>query len=230
MSAAREPMAAAPMAGRRSLPPLSRPRVAPSRDALARRQAAMRFLRFLLPATGLALLSLLLLWPELEGGEGRLSFRTNQAGVTATAQVRAPLYQGSDDERRPYTLTAELARQIEGRGGPGAEVVALDAPRADITLGDGAWLLLEAASGEYDRGRNLLLLDGGVTLWHDGGTRFVSEAATIDLAAGTARGQRPVQATGPFGVITGEGFEMTDRGTALVFTGRARAVLEGGGP
>jgi lipopolysaccharide export system protein LptC len=229
MSAAREPIVVPVVAARRGLPALSRPRQAPSRGALARRQAAMRFLRFLLPATGIALLTLLLLWPELEGGEGRLSFRTNQAGITATAHVRAPLYQGVDEERRPYTLTAGIARQLEGRGRPGAEVVALEAPRADITLGDGAWVLLEAREGEYDRGRNLLQLEGGVTLWHDGGTRFVSEAATIDLMAGTARGQRPVQATGPFGVITGEGFEMTDRGAALVFTGRARAVLEGGG-
>ena len=213
-------------AARRALPAPSRARVLPSATALARRQAVMRALRLVLPGMGVALLALLLLWPELEGKENRLSFRQG-TGDIAAAHVAQPLFQGMDDERRPYTITAEMARQLPERGGPGAEVVGLDAPRADITLTDGAWLLLEARAGEYDRGRNLLELTGGVTLWHDAGTRFHTETATLDLAAGTASGSRSIEATGPFGSITGEGFDIRERGAAIIFTGRARAVLEG---
>lgn len=216
----------APMAARRALPTPSRARVLPSAGALARRQAVMRALRVVLPSMGVALLALLLLWPELEGKDNRLSFRQGSGGIAA-AHVAQPLFQGMDDQRRPYTITAAMARQVQDRGGPGAEVVALDAPRADITLTDGAWLLLEARAGEYDRGRNLLELQGGVTLWHDAGTRFHTEAATLDLAAGTAQGSTAIEATGPFGTITGEGFDIRDRGAAIIFTGRARAVLEG---
>ncbi len=218
----------APVAIRRAMPSPSRARVLPSAAALARRQAVMRALRIVLPGMGMVLLALLLIWPELEGQENRLSFR--QGTGIAAAHVAAPLFQGMDEQRRPYTITAELAQQVQGRGAPGAEVVALRIPRADITLSDGAWLLLEAREGEYDRGANRLELSGDVTLWHDAGTRFHTDAATLDLAAGTARGARAVEATGPFGSITGEGFEIHERGAAIIFTGRARAVLEGGAP
>lgn len=215
-----------PIAARRALPTPSRARVLPSAGSLARRQTVMRALRVVLPGMGMALIALLLLWPELEGKENRLSFRQG-TGDIAAAHVSQPLFQGMDEQRRPYTITAELARQVRGRGGQGAEVIALAAPRADITLTDGAWLLLEARAGEFDRGRNRLELTGGVTLWHDAGTRFHTEAATLDLAAGTASGSRAIEATGPFGSFTGEGFDIRDRGAAIIFTGRARAVLEG---
>lgn len=213
------------IAARLAMPTPSRARVLPSAGALARRQAVMRALRVVLPGMGFALLTLLLLWPELEGKENRLSFR--QGTGVAAAHVSQPLFQGTDEQRRPYTISAEMAQQVQGRGGPGAEVVALTGPRADITLTDGAWLLLEARAGEYDRGRNLLELTGDVTLWHDAGTRFHTQAATLDLAAGSANGPTPIEATGPFGSITGEGFEIRERGAAIIFTGRARAVLEG---
>ena len=35
-------------------------------------------------------------------------------------------------------------------------------------------------------------------------------------------------AQGSFGTLTGEGFRLRDRGAVVVFTGHARAVLEGG--
>ena len=141
--------------------------------------------------------------------------------------MTAPLYQGLDELNRPYTVTAQVARQQPGVVAAGAEVIDLEAPRADITLTDGAWLFIEARDGVYDRGRNWLDLRGDVTIYHDNGTRFRSETAAVDLTGGNASGRQPTQAQGPFGTIESEGFELTERGAVMLFTGQAHAVLEG---
>jgi lipopolysaccharide export system protein LptC len=49
----------------------------------------------------------------------------------------------------------------------------------------------------------------------------------VDIKAGDAEGDEPVAAQGPFGTLTAEGFRLRDRGQVVIFTGRARAVLEG---
>jgi lipopolysaccharide export system protein LptC len=106
--------------------------------------------------------------------------------------------------------------------------VDLDRPRADILMTDGSWVLLESVTGRFDKGRNTLDLSGDVTLWQDGGNMLVTEAAEIQLQEGAASGDRPVAAQGPFGTLVSEGFRLTERGQVVVFTGRSRAVLEGG--
>jgi lipopolysaccharide export system protein LptC len=216
-----------PIPARREMIAPSRARIAPSVRGMAWRHAMVRLARLALPGIALGLLALLLFWPEIDGKEGRLSFRRGSSVVAEALQVTAPLYQGLDELNRPYTVTAQMARQQAGVVQAGAEVIDLETPRADITLTDGAWLFLESRDGTYDRGRNWLDLRGDVTIYHDNGTRFRSDAAAVDLTAGNASGDRPTQAQGPFGTIEAEGFEMTERGAVMVFTGRARAVLEG---
>ncbi len=224
-SPASSPAAGASVAAlpaRRAVLAPSRERRAPSAGQVARRAHLVWLVKLVLPATALALLGLLFLWPELEGREGRLSFRRGPAMTSEALQVVSPRYQGVDELNRPFTVTARLARQ------PGqAQLMLLDQPRADIQLNDGAWVFVEARDGRFDRPAQRLELEGDVRIFHDGGTRFATEAATVLLNEGNAHGDRPTQAQGPFGTIDGEGFEMRDRGAVMVFTGRARALLEG---
>lgn len=212
----------AALPARRALPAPSRARRAPSRTEIVRRGRLVGLVKFALPTVAAGLLALLVFWPDIEGREGRLSFRRGPALTPESLQVIAPRYQGVDELGRPFTVTARLARQ------PGQEpVLLLDAPRADILNSDGAWVFAESRNGRYDREAKHLELDGDVRIFHDGGTLFLTEAASVQLDQGTAEGDRPTQAQGPFGTIASEGFRMTDRGAVMVFTGRARAVLEG---
>ena len=154
----------------------------------------------------------------------RVSFRRVLQVAPDSVRVVEPRYQGIDQQERPFNVTADVATQNGGR----QEVVELDRPRADILLNDGAWVLLESRKGVYDRERNHLDLSGEVTLWHDDGTMLVTEEAAVQLGAGSASGDAPVAAQGPFGTLTSDGFRLRDRGQVVVFTGKARAVLEGG--
>ncbi|MCX8134110.1 MAG: LPS export ABC transporter periplasmic protein LptC [Roseococcus sp.] len=221
----RADFATPPEERRRRLAP-SRGRRAPSQREIARRRLMVRAAKLAMPLLAAALFALLLFWPDIEGREGRLSFRRGPTLAPETLQVTEARYQGADEQNRPYTVTARLARLL--REEREREVVLLEDPRADMLLDDGAaWVYAESRRGRYDRAAQSLELQGDVTIFHDNGTMFRTEEAEVDIAGGSARGDRPTLAQGSFGVIRAEGFEMRERGAVLVFTGRSHAVLEG---
>ncbi|MBW8270587.1 LPS export ABC transporter periplasmic protein LptC [Caldovatus aquaticus] len=215
--------AAAVAAGRRTIPPPSRERRIPTARQMARRAFLLRWAKRILPLLGVALLLSIALWSEYAREDNRLRIGVRGLGLRPDAMsVLRPRYQGVDERSRPFTVTAELAVQNGDE-----DVLTLEAPRADILLEDGAWLLLEARQGRYSKERGRLDLDGQVTLYHDNGTMLTTEHAAIALAEGAAQGDAPVAAQGPFGTLVGEGFRLRDRGAVVEVTGRSRAVLEG---
>jgi lipopolysaccharide export system protein LptC len=209
----------------RHMPLPSRAREAPTGAALARRRLAVRWLKWLLPALALVLLSLIAFWSEIErGGEaGRVSFRRTLQPRAEALRVVDPSYRGIDELSRPYTVTARVGQQVGT-----ADIIDLEAPRADILLSDGAWVYIQADRGRFDRPANHLDLSGNVRIYHDNGTMLVTETAAVELGAGSASGDDPVAAQGGFGTLTSAGFRLTERGAVIIFTGQAHAVLEGG--
>lgn len=181
-------------------------------------------MKFVLPAAAFLLITLVLMWPRLkETGEGVVQ---SIASTLTTAdienvQIVRPRYTGVDESNRPFMLTADLARQDS----PDADLISLQAPKADITLEDGAWLAMTAESGAYYQRDKVLHLNGAVSLFHDGGYSVVTEEARVDFAAGTAEGNRPVLGEGPLGTLSAQGFRVIDKGEVLIFTGRARLVI-----
>jgi len=224
---ARQDFAVLPAERQRGLVP-SRARFAPSAAALARRRWAVRVAKLGLPLLAAGLFGLILLWPEIDGNEARLSFRRAAMPEPESLQVVAPRYQGLDEENRPYTVTARAGRVARGEEAPaaGQEVVVLDQPKADMLLSDGAWVYLESRHGRYDRADSLLELEGDVTVFHDNGMMFRTQRAAVRVQEGAASGRSPTRAQGPFGTIHAEGFDLSERGAVVVFTGRAHAVLE----
>ncbi|WP_236033636.1 LPS export ABC transporter periplasmic protein LptC [Belnapia mucosa] len=214
------------MPGREMLPP-SRERRGFSAGQMARRRFAVRWSKRLLPLLALGLLSLVVFWPEIEGNEdrSRVSFRRTVQPRAEGLRVVQPRYQGIDELNRPFTVTADIGTQ------PGAaEILDLEAPRGDIVLSDGAWVYIQSRTGRFDKPANHLDLAGAVTIYHDSGVMMLTDAAAVELEAGTASGDAPVAAQGSFGTITAEGFRLMDRGGVIIFTGQAHAVLEGGQP
>lgn len=206
------------------LPPPSRRREPPRQGQLARRRLAVAVAKRLLPIAAVGLLAVMALWPEIESNaeRGRVSFKRIAEVRPDALHVIEPRYQGVDELNRPYTVTAAVAVQAGQE-----DIVQLQAPRADLTLTDGGWVYMEANQGRFDKPHNRLDLAGQVTVHHDDGTQFVTARAALDIGGGNAAGDDPVAAQGPFGTLTAEGFRLFDRGHVVVFTGRARAVLEG---
>ncbi|MEO3473158.1 LPS export ABC transporter periplasmic protein LptC [Roseomonas sp. CAU 1739] len=211
-------------ASRHMLPP-SRRRWMPSAGQIARRRIVVQLAKWLLPLAGVGLLVAIAVWPELDRMEdrARVSFRRVIQAAPEAVRLVEPRYQGLDEQNRPFTVTAYVATQTEN-----PDIVDLERPRADVTLTDGTWVLLESEQGRFDKALHRLDLWGEVTLWQDGGNLLVTAAAEVLLQEGSASGDKPVAAQGPFGTLVSEGFRLTERGQVVIFTGRSRAVLEGG--
>ncbi|MFH5925157.1 LPS export ABC transporter periplasmic protein LptC [Roseomonas xinghualingensis] len=203
----------------------SRARRIYTRGSIRRRRVMVRLLKVLLPLGALGLLATIVLWPEFEqaGESARLSFRRLSRVTPEAVRVVEPRYQGTDETGRPFNVTASLASQ-QGT----ANVVDLEEPRGDLTQGNGSWVLVESRTGRFDRDASILDLRDDVTIWQDDGTLIETQEARVDVKGGNAEGDRPIAAQGSFGTVTGEGFRLRDRGAVVVFTGHARAMLEGG--
>jgi lipopolysaccharide export system protein LptC len=195
----------------------------PDAAALARRRFAVTLLKRALPLLAFAALALIALWPQITGLEEqvRVSYRKPSVNVpTGAASVVEPRFQGTDDRGRPYTLSADSATQEQG-----ADAVALARPRGDVTLEDGAWVMLQSDAGTFHRGERRLDLSGNVALFHDSGYEMQTDAAEVDLREGTATGSEPVAAQGPAGTLDAVGFTLRERGDVVIFGGPARMVL-----
>jgi lipopolysaccharide export system protein LptC len=190
-------------------------------DAYSRRVV---LLKRVLPAVGLGLLLLVAAWPRLQRLLEDVRFALPSIDRRDAWELRMinPRYAGIDRLSRPYVLTAASGRQMPDRG----DLMSLDRPHGQLILHGGAKVVLTAVTGVYQSQSRLLDLFGGVTLTHENGTRFVTEAAHLDLASETGAGQDPVAGRGPSGDITAQGFRILDKGDTIVFTGRSHLLLK----
>ncbi len=188
----------------------------------------VRGLRVTLPLVALILVAMVVIWPHLKAED--LAFRIVFSSITGSLDedpnLLNPRYVGTDDQDRPYSITADIAKKLNSAplSDPGS-LIGLDKPKADMTMNDGTWLVLTADNGVYAQGDETLDLEGSVNLFHDTGYEFRTEEASVDLAKGIAAGDVPVEGQGPFGTLNAEGFRLLDRGNRIVFTGKSKLVL-----
>lgn len=180
-------------------------------------------MKVLLPALAAALILLVFAWPQFAFKDERFSLGMSRLTLDQAENLTMlnARYDGVDERRQPYSVTADMATQSK----QDENLIDLELPKADMTMEDGAWLALTARTGEYRRSVEVLDLAGSVSLFHDRGFELRSESARIDLGAGTAEGQEPVEGQGTFGTVKAEGFRVLDRGQTVIFTGKSRLVL-----
>ncbi len=203
----------------------TRVRPPPNPGGLARRRIVITLTKWLLPAGALLLLATIALWPQIDRAKDsvRIAFQ-HMGGEVGGARLTDARYHGVDERGRPYTVTAATAQQ------DGPERIDLTVPKADITLENGTWLMLQAKQGVYLQHSNQLDLSQAVTLYRDDGTTLVTASASIDLKNGAAASSDPTHAEGPFGTLDSQGFTVTDKGAAIQFAGPAHLVLNGSSP
>ena len=124
----------------------------PERNAVSLR----RYSRFvgvakrILPATALALLLLVAVWPRIQGAIDRVHFaQMPKIDVSQARQVRMvdPRYSGVDRDNRPFVVTADSASQMPKVD----DAISLDSPKADLTTNTGNWDELTAYVGLISR-------------------------------------------------------------------------------
>lgn len=183
----------------------------------------VRFLKFILPIVALLLVGVVVAWPYIhkESIQLTIGFTTGTVDGSEQPTMVNPRYTGTDSEQQPFSVTADLARNLV----LDTTQVELEMPKADITLSDGTWLVVTSETGVYGRNEEVLDLAGSVNMFHDQGYELVTDAVRIDLSARTAESITPVTGQGPIGELTSEGFRMNNVERVIYFTGKATLRL-----
>ena len=200
------------------------PRGVRTPPARGRSSRLVELLRYLLPATALGLIALVVLWPQLIGGAGGLIapiFANAEIAGTDVMLMSNPRYLGQTRDAEPYELTAASAYVDPKR----PNRIHLDRLAAELAPPNRRDLNLVARRGMYNRTADKLDLDGDIALTTSDGYRFETQSARIDLQNGQVIGEQPIQGSGPTGTLSADRFEIRDSGEVLRFEGRVKVTL-----
>ena len=185
------------------------------------------WMKFVLPLFAVALIALMIGWPGVDGeGEGfRLSIADLAPDANGNLGITRARFAGTDRFERPFLITAEGATQDAN----GFDVFALETLQADITLGNGTWITITAATGQFERSARVLKLAGPISVFTDVGYEIHAEQARLDLEQGAVVATGPVQGHGPIGAFwANDGVTFSSVTGILTFTGNVRVVINPG--
>ncbi len=154
-----------------------------------------------------------------ESAGSRLVFSNVKINENLENEMINPHYQGLDAKNKPFTVIADKAVQKD------KDLVVLHNIRADMQQDKGAWLALNAGSGELNITTQKLWLMDGVNMFYEGGHEMQTSKAFIDISAGTAYGEDPVTGQGPLGTLKAKGFEVSGRGEVIRFKGSVKLKI-----
>lgn len=198
-------------------------RVGPSPAARRRRAHFVRAMKLVLPTIAVALIVLVLAWPGSFDRIAPLKLPASKPDSveTDTITMSKPRYIGTDGKGRPFMITADVASQdVADRNS-----VTLTRPQADMTMMDGSWFTLLSETGRYQQKQKTLDLGGKVSVFSDQGYEFHAADVAVDLNAGRAVTEKPVQGHGPFGELSAERMEITQNGGRYYFDDGVRVRL-----
>jgi lipopolysaccharide export system protein LptC len=180
----------------------------------------IRWMKLALPLAALAIAAVAFTWDN----RGSMMMREASKEIKGTIgknELINPRFENTDENNRPYTLTAQRAVQDNKDG----KVVILEKPKADMTLDNGHWVAIESTEGAFQQEQRKLLLRGSVRLFHDGGYQLETPELHIDIQKSTAMSDKDVYGQGPEGTLTAKGLEGSNETGLLVFKGPAKLVL-----
>jgi len=132
-----------------------------------------------------------------------------------------PVLNGTDENNRPYRLTA--IRAIQDASDPTR--IVLESIDAILPVSDTAKAKLIAGGGEYDASAKTLKLADSVSVDTDEGMKIRLLDADIDINAGTLNTLNPVEVDTGQALLTAESMQVQDRGRKIVFESRVRVTL-----
>ena len=185
------------------------------------------WMKFVLPLFAVALVALMIGWPGVDGyGDGfRLSIADLAPDADGNLGITWARFVGTDRFERPFLVTAERATQDAN----GFDVFALETLQADITLGNGTWITITAATGQFERSARVLELAGPISMFTDVGYEIHAERARLDLEQGTVVSTGPVRGHGPIGAFwADDGVAFSSVTGILTFTGKVLVVINPG--
>jgi lipopolysaccharide export system protein LptC len=183
-------------------------------------------LKIALPLIALALIATLIVYSVLYRPEGAIAISYSDRGVDGDAVIMMKArFVGSDKNNDPFEVHADRARQDPNDD----SLIELNNVDAKLSLQKkGVTLQLKATRGTLDTKNRLLDLVGPITFTSSDGFELHTDEARADLKNGLLTGDKPVEASGPFGTIHADSFEANDTERTAHFSGGVHIHLHPG--
>lgn len=184
----------------------------------------IRFMKLLLPLMLVGIIGLLIIWPQISQVEtvplNQDDLRALQSAERENRLLR-PVFNTLDNQGRPFSITAESARQSR----EAQETVFLTAPQAEIHDDTESVYSLEAKTGTYDQNAKILILGDGVLLRDTDDNVLTTDRLITDIPQNRAQSEGPATLTTRMGTIEGQSVIIDHQKQTTVFQGPAKAVI-----
>lgn len=182
----------------------------------------VRRLRLILPMIAVAIVAALFTWVSFDD-EGAIIENPplEETKKTAQNELLNPNFESTDNQGRPYSVTALKASQDDND----ENLVRLEKPQGTIKLQQNETLTLQAEQGRYHQEQKTLHLTGAVNLLYNQNYEITSSAVQVDLNNSIAWSQNDTQGGGPLGTVKAKGFEIDVGSEKLILQGPATLTL-----
>lgn len=182
-------------------------------------------LRFILPATALMMLLMIMAWPWLNGGYHGLIMPVFSHVIgdgVDPMRMHKPRYVGRTKGQDAYEVTAASAL-LDPKN---ADRIHLDQLTAIVQRSDADDVHVRANEGLYYRDREILDLKGDLELRFGERYTFRTSEASVSFGNGEVAGRTPVTGEGPIGTLAADRFKITEGGDRLRFNGHVQVVYQ----
>lgn len=133
-----------------------------------------------------------------------------------------PKFIGIDKKERPFKIQAlQAVKTIENK-----DLFLLEKPSGEIKNTNGGKTMVKSLKGKFDQKNQKVYLFNKVELANIDGLVFKTESAQIDLESNEIVGKEKIFGENNEGKISSEGFEITDQGNKVIFTGKANLLIK----
>lgn len=186
----------------------------------------VRSMRIVLPLVAVALLAVIITWPDMEKRVAPVKREDILPQSSALQnELLKPHFESTDENGQPFTIDAATATQ--NRDNP--DLIHLDKPMGKMLTAEGEGVTIEADTGLYEQNAEKLLLKGLVKLTHASGYSLESAEMRINMSAREAFSDQDVHVESADGTIDAAGMEAFSQNGLIVFKGPAKMILTSAG-
>lgn len=182
----------------------------------ARHSARVRRLKVVLPAAAIAI-GLVFVAVSIARTYLPADLQMESASIEDGKLVMLnPAISGRNDDGISYSMKAERALQDIKQ----PDVITLENIRAKMPVNETTIAEVEAATGVYDRGGNLLDMTAPFTIRLNTGLEAAFRSAHLDINGGRMNSDEPISIRSREASIVAQSLRMTDKGKVIVFEGK----------
>ena len=184
----------------------------------------IKYMRFILPLAALALIAVVIAWPEME--DKIVIVQKNEIIPESQTEIGEnellnPHFTTTDAQQQPVNVTA--ARALQNQENP--DLVKLEKPNADLKMKDGSNVQIESLQGTYEQKTEKLFLQDEVKIRHESGYVLEAEELRVDMKTREAFSDKTVHVNGPEAKVVATGLEGNVENGILIFKGPATLTL-----